>query len=210
MMIKYFYGTAVLFLMLRASAFAGASPVDVSLLREGDIIFHESVSRQCRAVKLATRSRYTHAGIIITYDGRFMVLEAVQPVKITPLESFIRRGVDGHFVVKRLKNRDRVLDAGTVGKMKRLGTSWLGKNYDLYFEWDDRRLYCTELIWKLYKRAAGVEVGKLRKLREFDLSHPHVKQLMAERYGPRVPLDEPVISPQGMFEAENLATVLER
>lgn len=180
---------------------------DRTVLREGDIIFQESVSEQCRAVQLATRSRYTHAGIIFTCKGRFMVLEAVQPVRITSLDSFIRRGVGGHYVIKRLKNRDRVIGPAEIKKMKSTGASFLGKNYDIYFGWSDERVYCTELIWKIYKRALGVEVGALKKLSSFDLSHPAVKKLMRKRYGSNIPYDEPVISPQGMFEATNLATV---
>ena len=44
-------------------------------------------------------------------------------------------------------------------------------------------------------RRLGIEIGALQKLREFDLTDPAVKAKMRERYGKKVPLDEPVISP---------------
>lgn len=188
----------------------GGPYIDVSLLKEGDIIFQESVSEQARAIQLATHSRYTHAGVLFRYGGRLRVLEAVQPVKVTDFNVFIGRGVNRHFVVKRLKDRDSLIDDAVVREMKRVGNSHIGKNYDIYFEWSDGRMYCTELIWKVYKRALGVEIGTLQKLKDFDLRHPYVKNLMKRRYGSRIPYDEPVISPESMFAAESLETVMSR
>lgn len=184
--------------------------VNESLLKEGDIIFHESNGEQSYAIKLSTHSRYTHAGIIFKYNNQYKVLEAVQPVKITDLNSFIKRGVNNHFVIKRLKNSDTVLTTGTVAKMKTIGKSYIGKNYDLYFEWNDDRIYCTELIWKIYHKAAGIELGNLQRLKDFDLSHPYVKNLMKKRYGNNIPYEEFVISPQAMFNAENMITVISK
>lgn len=199
------------FLLVSLAAAEPESTVpDASLLREGDIIFHESRSEQATAIKLATRSRYTHVGILFIHRGKMKVLEAVQPVKISTLGGFISRSEGGHFVIKRLIDHDRYLTPTVVSKMRKLGASYLGKNYDYYFEWNDRRIYCTELVWKLYRQAAGIEVGRLQKLGDFDLSHPLVKKLMARRYGTRVPLGEPVISPASMFESPLLQTVYER
>ncbi len=197
----------IIILLLAASP---VLPLDQSLLREGDIIFQESVSEQAKAIKLATRSRYTHAGILFKYNGTFSVLEAVQPVRITGLDAFTRRGVNGHFVVKRLKNADRVLTEQAVDMMKRTGAAFLGKNYDIYFGWSDERIYCTELIWKIYDRSLGVRVGALERLRDFDLSHPYVRNIMRKRYGNNIPLDEKVISPESMFRAKNLVVVTEK
>lgn len=191
------------------SAATPVFPLDESLLREGDIIFQETSSDQARAIRLATRSRYTHAGIVFAYNGRLRVLEALQPVRITGLDAFIARGVGGHYVVKRLVNADRLLTEEAVDRMKATGAAFLGRNYDIYFGWSDERIYCTELIWKIYERALGVRVGRLERLRDFDLSHPYVKGIMRRRYGARVPLDEKVISPESMFRADNLVTVTE-
>ncbi len=194
-------------ILLLASLLSAGVPGE-SLLREGDVIFHESLSPQAKAIRLATGSRYTHVGILFRHGGSFAVFEAVQPVKVTPLRDFIRRGRDGHYVIKRLRNYDSVMSAALIDRMKQMGRSWLGKNYDWYFEWSDRRIYCTELVWKLYERAAGVRVGKLSRLGDHDLSHPYVRKILRRRYGSRIPLNEKVITPRAMFEAENLVTVI--
>ena len=176
-------------------------------IKNGDLIFQTSLSGQSKAIQLATNSKYSHCGIVYSDNGQFFVFEAIQPVKTTPLDKWIARGKDGHYVIKRLKNASQVLTAKTLQKMKQEGNKFNGKNYDLTFEWSDENIYCSELIWKIYQRATGIEIGKLQKLSEFDLSNEAVKQKMKERYGDKFPTDEIVISPAAIFDSELLTTV---
>lgn len=178
-------------------------------LRDGDIIFHESRSSQSQAIQLATKSRYSHMGIVYRQNGRWFVYEAVQPVKLTPLGEWTARGRNGHFVVKRLRD-PRALTPKVLARMRKVGEKYRGRDYDLYFEWSNERIYCSELVWKIYKEGAGIEIGRLQRLREFDLSHPAVRAKMRERYGERVPFAEPVISPAAMYDAPNLVEVARR
>ena len=91
--------------------------------------------------------------------------------------------------------------------MKQVGEEFIGKNYDLTFEWSDNKIYCSELIWKVYQRATGIEVGRLQKLSEFDLTNEAVQNKMFERYGKKIPMNEIVISPSSIFDSELLTTV---
>lgn len=186
-----------------------AETLELSELQEGDIIFQETRSKQAKALKLATKSRYTHVGLIFKNKKGLYVLEAVQPVRNTGFHSFIKKGVNRHFVVKRLKNPEQVLTKINIKRMKRYGRRFLGKNYDIYFGWSNKRIYCTELVWKIYKNVIDIEVGKLQKLKDFDLTHPYVKKLMRQRYGKNIPYNEKVISVSSMFDANNLETILE-
>ncbi|MGF6906369.1 YiiX family permuted papain-like enzyme [Fusobacterium sp. PH5-44] len=186
-----------------------AGNMDKYELKDGDIIFHISLSRQSKAIQLATDSKYSHCGIIYKKNNKYYVLEAVQPVKLTKIEEWIARGKDKHFVIKRLKNRDKILTSQRLQKMQSIGEKFIGKNYDLTFEWSDKNIYCSELIWKIYKRGANVEIGKLEKLKDFDLSHKIVKEKLEERYGDRIPVNETVISPKSIFESDLLYIVTE-
>lgn len=179
-------------------------------VQDGDIIFQTTFSSQSTAIQLATKSPYSHVGIIFREKGKLFVYEAIQPVSITPLKSFVKRGQNHHHVIKRLKNADTVLTPEVLARMKEYGAGFKGKNYDLYFEWSDERIYCSELVWKIYKEAAGVEVGELEKLSDFDLSSDIVKQKLAERYGDNIPIDELVVSPASIFNSAKLVTVMER
>jgi uncharacterized protein YycO len=176
-------------------------------IKNGDLIFQTSLSGQSKAIQLATKSKYSHCGLIYKDGNNFYVFEAVQPVRRIPLDQWIAQGQDGKYVIKRLKNADQVLTPATLLKMKQVGDNFNGKDYDLTFEWSDDKIYCSELIWKIYQRATGVEIGKLEKLSNFDLTSEEVKKKMKERYGDKIPTEEIVISPAAIFDSELLITV---
>lgn len=172
-------------------------------LRDGDIIFHRSTSRQAVVIAAATHSDYTHVGLVFFDSGKPFVYEAVQPVKRTPLKDWIARGERQHFVVKRLK-ADRQLNAAAL---KHEVQNMIGKDYDWLFEWSDGKIYCSELVWKAYQRSHGIEIGGLRSLRDFDLTSPVVVHQMQERYGKRIPWEMSVIAPSDIFDSPLLQTV---
>lgn len=176
-------------------------------LQNGDIIFQTSTSAQSKAIQLATKSKYSHMGMIYKKSGTTYVFEAVQPVKLTPIAEWVERGKRNRFVVKRLNNAEQVLTPSVQKEMKQLAERYLGKNYDIYFEWSDERIYCSELVWKIYKQATGIEVGRLEQLQDFDLTSAAVKQKLKERYGENIPMNEKVISPAAMFDSDELRLV---
>jgi hypothetical protein len=173
----------------------------------GDIIFHTSTSSQSVAIQLATNSPYSHMGIVYVRNGKAFVFEAIEPVKMTPLGEWIARGEKGHFVVKRLANASEVLNPDVLERMHSAGEELAGRHYDLYFEWSDERIYCSELVWKIYMRGAGVQIGDLQSLADFDLSSAAVQKKMKERWADGPPGDEKVISPAAMFESSLLVEV---
>ncbi|NOT76758.1 MAG: YiiX family permuted papain-like enzyme [Cyclobacteriaceae bacterium] len=186
---------------------ASVAELAVNELKDGDLIFQTSTSKQSKAIQLATKSKYSHCGIIYRENNSFYVFEAIQPVKRTPLVEWIARGKNGEYVVKRLIERDHYLTSEVLGEMKVIGDGFAGKDYDPEFDWSDDRIYCSELIWKIYKRATGLEIGYLQNLSEFDLSSEVVKNKLKERYGDEIPKDEKVISPGVMFDSELLEVV---
>ncbi len=178
-------------------------------LRDGDIVFQTSRSSQSISIQKATGSKYSHMGIIFFRNGYPYVYEAIKTVQYTPLKQWIARGLDGDYVVKRLRDADQVLTPAGLARLRQAAGRFQGKPYDLTFEWSDDRIYCSELVWKIYDRGLGLRIGRLQKLRDFDLSDPVVRQKMRERYGNKVPLNETVISPSEMFSSPEVRTVVE-
>ena len=179
-------------------------------IQNGDLIFHTSTSGQSLAIQIASNSKYSHVGMIYQDGGKDYVLEAVQPVKLTLLSEFINRGENKHYVVKRIKDSDAVLTSEGIAKMKMIGGKYLNKNYDLKFEWSDDKIYCSELVWKIYDQAFGIKIGALQQIKDFDLSDPVVKAKAKQRYGNNIPLEELIITPDRMFRSDKLVTVFER
>jgi uncharacterized protein YycO len=168
---------------------------------EGNIIFQTSLSSQSKAIQLAIKSKYSHVGIVFKENGKFYVFEAAKSVKMTPLNEWIKRGENEKYVIKRLKNKDEILSAQTLAKIKEESKKLKGKDYDLAFGWNDEKIYCSKLVWKIYKRGANIEIGKLQKLSDFDLSSDVVKTKLKERYGDNIPMNETVISPASYLKA---------
>ncbi len=173
-------------------------------LKNGDIIFHESKSNQSSVLKELTGSRYTHCGIILVQNDEPYVFEAVEPVKLTPFQDWVDRGVDQHYVVKRL---DRDLTTDELIAMQIEGRKFEGKHYDSQFMWSNSRIYCSELIWKIYKNGLGIELNSIEHMRDFDTSHESIQTLIDQRWNGTLPENEPVLTPIRLFEASQLRVV---
>jgi uncharacterized protein YycO len=179
----------------------------IPVVQEGDIIFQTSRSSQSIAIQRATDSPYSHMGIVLIQGGKPFVYEAVATVRYTPLEKWIDRGKDRHFVLKRLRQAPSLLTPANITKIHSAARAFEGKPYDLTFEWSDQRIYCSELVWKLYQRSLGIEIGQQQRLGDFKLTDPAVRAKLQERYGNQIPLNEPVISPVAMFNSNLLQVV---
>lgn len=186
-----------------------AAKIEVSdSLREGDIIFQVNVEGQGKAIQLATKSKYTHVGVLMKQEAGWYVYEAVQPVCKTPLKAFIASGDSGHYVIMRLKMADSLLSMDKLARMKTYLIAQLGKDYDPYFNWSDSAMYCSELVWKCYRKAE-ISLSDLRKLKSYNLSHPLVREILSERYGKKIPMEEKVVSPGDLYNSTLLIKVSE-
>ncbi|MEY4287705.1 MAG: hypothetical protein RL511_1794 [Bacteroidota bacterium] len=169
--------------------------------RDGDLIFQHSASSQSTAVQLATNSYFSHCGIIFYMEGKPYVFEAIEPVGVRKLEDWIASGEDQKFTVYRLK--DHNLSSAELTTMKSYLKTQLNKHYDLGFNWSDKELYCSELVFKAYK-AIGIELCQPKFLRDFNLENPQVRKIMQQRYGSQIPYDEPMVSPGQLSESKLL------
>jgi uncharacterized protein YycO len=202
-----FFAIGCVFFGFKNCSNYSAKKLDISKLdfQDGDIIFQTSVSSQSQAIQLATNSKYSHCGLVFYHQNKWQVLEAIQPVKYTAIDQWIKRGKNSDYILKRYKSK---LNTSQRKQLRTQAESYLGKNYDLTFEWSDKKIYCSELVWKVYQKILKIELGKLQQLSDFDLNHPAVKKKMIERYGENIPLNESVISPKAVFESDELIEVL--
>ena len=177
-------------------------------LQNGDIVFQEAHDEQAKAVKAATNSRWSHVGIVFFHDGSPWVLEAVQPVKSTPLLEFINRCPKA-FYAMRLKNASDYINSVSLAKAKDYGQMQLGKNYDPYFQWSEDRVYCSELIWKIYQQATGIKLCSPRPLKSYNIHHPAVQALITKRYGSmsKLPMNELMVAPSDLAQSKLLIEV---
>lgn len=175
-------------------------------LQTGDIVFQDTGGYQGAAVRAATNSDYTHCGVVFEANETPYVLEAVQPVSVTTLELWRTRSKIFHAL--RLKDQSK-LHPKSVSKALEWGQRQLGKDYDLLFQWDDDDLYCSELVWKIYQRATGIELSQPKSFQSYFLDDPAVQKVIEDRYGDlsALPRDEPVVAPSDLAESPFLIEV---
>ena len=127
------------------------------VLQEGDIVFVESQSQQSLYIKIGTMSKWTHCGVVVDTPEGLKVLEASKTVRLTPFNTFVGRAKNDNWCVKRPKQQLKA----PVSYRK-----YLGQPYDLEFKFDNGKMYCSELVWLIYKDQR-IELCKPRKVSSF-------------------------------------------
>lgn len=192
--------------LVMTSAAAGRSLAEIGRsIREGDIIFTGGKDGQGAAIIQATGSPVTHCGVAVAKDGSLQVLEAIQPVKYTPVADFLARSGHSLIGVFRLKTP---LPAEFRRKSETWGARQIGKNYDRKFLWNNKKMYCSELVWKLYEKS-GVRLCEPRRFKDYFLERPAVLELIRARFGGRenLPEDELVVAPSDLAASPALVKV---
>lgn len=131
-----------------------------STLKEGDIVFQTSKSPQSKYIIMATKSQWSHCGIIIEKADGLYVLEAITTVSLTPYQQWVERGRGKRVRVKRY----------TEGPVKIKYSKYLGKQYDKAFKFGNSKWYCSELVYDIYKRQLGVELCEPRPVSDYAIS----------------------------------------
>ena len=169
----------------------------LSAKREGDILF-QSLPRAplADAIEGVTASPWSHCGILLKVDGRWVVAESIGHVRYTPLYDWILRGRRFRVDSYRLKQlptdfRDRV-----VSQVELLH----GKFYDIRYAPEDDEIYCSELVYKVYDRALDIKIGEWERFG--DLNWKPFEAFIRELEKGPVPLDRPMITPVGLTRSD--------
>ena len=194
-------------------------------LQIGDILFQDlDSSPLCDAIEIVTPGynnyNFSHIGIIVElgdpncinpnyiYEDNIKVLEAIpNKVTTTKLDSFLNRSIDSNekpkVIVGRLKKRYQysILDAVNFLKSK------IGVEYDDYFIKDNKKYYCSELIYEAFEKDS---VFKLYPMTFADPITNNTMNLWQEYYNEletKIPEGEPGINPGIMSISENIKIV---
>jgi hypothetical protein len=171
--------------------------------QEGDLVFQSlQHSPLVDAIEGVTQSPYSHCGIVGRQNGRWVVYEAYREVEATSLKEFLFRGRGHGFAVYRLKPEHRA----HIPEMLHCAKSYLGRPYDVLYQFDDERIYCSELIFKAYRDASGGDqLGAIVKLGDLNWK-PHEQTVRYYERGP-VPVEREMITPRDLALANQLEPV---
>ena len=179
----------ILFIMSMLLLAGCGNSIDVADLQEGDVVFIESQSSQSPYIKVGTMSKWTHCGVVVNTPQGMKVLEASKTVRLTPFAKFIGSAKNENWTVKRPK----------LKLTKPISYSkYLGMPYDLEFKFNNGKMYCSELVWLVYKDQ-GIELCKPRRVSSFICTRiPPVKRLMRKR---GITMDQQAVAPVDLYKA---------
>jgi hypothetical protein len=144
-------------------------------IQNGDVLIYHGTSFESRIIQWATRSRYSHAGLVAWWNNRLMVMEAVgKGVIVTPLSSNVagyRGDVEWFTCQERIPAEERL-------RLVEFAQRELGKEYALWkavvlgmrilFQHDrekrdslrrERQLFCSHYVAETYN-AIGRDLKK--------------------------------------------------
>lgn len=150
-------------LALSAAPVNDCTPLILTGLQTGDIVFRQGGSWISEAVRMADRqSDYSHAGIVCIHDRNAFVVHA-QPaeglnghggVLEVPIEEFFSVHAASRMAVLRVRQN---LEPAAA-RAARAAHGYLRRPFDTALDLSSgSSLYCTELIWRCY-RDAGVDL----------------------------------------------------
>ena len=183
--------------MLFELATAQSQPIR-EIVKEGDVIFQTTQSRQSPLIQLATRSKISHCGIVVMRNGKPYVLETLNTLKLTPLDKFVARSKGGKYWLKRSEKEN----------IKIKYDHYLGKSYDVAFRLDNDIYYCSELVYDIYKKQLGIELCKPKKIDDYLIlcteKLPIIEKEMQRR---GIKKEEYAVAPVDVFRSDKLRRV---
>ncbi len=141
------------------------------LLQDGDIIFIRVSNFLYRRVADTSSSWESHVGIVFRNpDGSCSVAESTVPLsKFSPLEKFVRRSENERFPVWRCS---KPLSDEEKTRLRAAAASRMNTFYNLGFNYDSSRLYCSKFVYDVYREATGREVGRIQTFSQLLSENP--------------------------------------
>ena len=128
--------------------------------REGDIIFITDKHNLPTHLGQETPLLMNHCGVIVVKEDGMYVLHVNRKVMLTPLGTFIRRGIKSQYAIMRATNKKVNIDSD----------KYLHKDDDILLLPDNDEYYNSELVYEIYKNDLGIELCQPRMVKEHDVS----------------------------------------
>lgn len=215
--------TTLLFLILSFNSF-GFVPGTCSHIKQiaqpGDVLFislpgHPFYSQIEKAMDFWSG----HVGIVLKNElGDLYVSESTYPFsKDTNFCDFVNKAKT-KIAVRRLKNKS--LSVNDLEDIKAATKTRLGYYYDLGFNLDSSKQFCSKFVYEVFDEALGIEIGKIETFQELLDSHIDTRRRDEARAFfevwffrwaipgiPNIPWERRTVTPKSQYYDHDLTTV---
>jgi hypothetical protein len=173
-------------------------------IQAGDLVFQDlDCGRRCELIREVTHSRYAHVGIVLDEGEERVVWEALGPVGPVRLADWVQRGRGGQVAVYRMGGALQ----GRLPEIAHSVRQMRGLPYDADYQWDDERIYCSELVEKAVERGAGQTLVAPHPLGPGAFGAFAAE--VARRSGGRLTERTPLVTPSDLTRAPGVERVLD-
>ncbi|MBP0616717.1 hypothetical protein [Jiella mangrovi] len=135
------------------------------------LIFEEEEGPLAEALQAATKSPYTHVGIVRITGGGPVVLDTKPALWENFVEEFIANGVGGHYAVYEVRG----LSGDAIFTPARMANDYLNAPDDPYLRPGGPELSGAELVQLVY-RSVGYELGRSVRFEDLDIERPEFRR----------------------------------
>lgn len=203
--LNYFIVSLVLFFTLGAKA--NPCQQAESNLRDGDLVFFGLSSFVFKELAEATNTWTSHVGIVYQESsGVWIVAEGVVPVsRKIKFCDFISRGYKNYFEVYRLKS---TFPENKKHELISEINKWMGKLYDPGFNFEGPRVFCSKIVYEVFKSTLGIEVGRRQTFSQLLKQNPNYDYSFWKAwFGGKIPWNRVTITPASVIQDEDLVEV---
>jgi hypothetical protein len=216
LILLFFISSAVAGFMIITAAHADLSVLPP--LESGDLIFETTLTNQTLATLLATRSLYTHVGIIHVHeDGTVTVVQASKTVVESSLADFADAGLGERFTIMRYNGLTDEQRSAIAQDAER----YLGVPYNYIFDMRSKNLYCSLLPYRTFGDL-GLPLGTVEKIGDLYVNNFAVRSLFEQRWHMHplcqgssmneracwaLMMDQPIITPVSIAHDSNLTQI---
>lgn len=178
-----------------------------SVVSEGDLIFLDIPNFLFRKVAEGSGSWTSHVGIVFKDPiGNWIVAESSVPLsKKVPLCKFLEKSSKYLFEVKRL---NRPLESSEIAELLSKANAMLGIYYDLGFDFDSERLFCSKFVYLAYQ-SIGIKVGDIQTFRQLFEANPNLSLTFWKFwFFGSIPWDHRTVTPASQLNDSKFQTIL--
>lgn len=144
----------IIFVLCLISEIVAAQIPSGIKLKTGDFIFQDlDCGPLCDAIEQVTTSfdgrHFSHIGLVYIQKDNIYIIEAIgKEVQLTPLKNFLKRTPNPMLVGRVKKQYALIAEKAVTYALEEKGVP-----YDDEFIYDNKKYYCSELIYDAFKKA---------------------------------------------------------
>jgi hypothetical protein len=203
------------FLILNCSSSFSAAFIPWNKLQTGDLILLSLNCRVCQLIELEEGLPFSHMALVVKENYQIKLLEAwgVEGIRKKSIQEFWSdKNLNSENPILVLRHKTQLFKRTQASEIENYLAEFIGKKYDPYFLWHNTNdqgqpiYYCSEFIYKLYKKWLGENLRLKTKAMTFNKHYFHWEKYY-KQFFMKVPAGFEGISPADFVKSSDFKII---